>query len=198
MAGVPRYIHRVCRLLSGAQELLDSHAGSRGDGFRQSRFGLGPVGRFDSLRHQQVCDGNRLRSQQCAGVHSAGSGRFGGDNDRHGSYSLERRFALHTFYVLHLVCKRLGARYGLASVRTGDGALVLGPRTWREDVDLERRPQHRRRRDGSVGRVGNHRVRPLERCFLFPRHRGRADSDSRLYAGARYSAVVRSAAYRAL
>ena len=42
-------------------------------------------------------------------------------------------------YVLHLICKWLGARYGLASVWPGDGSLVFCPGTRRKDVYMEYR-----------------------------------------------------------
>ena len=55
------------------------------------------------------------------------------------TYPVDGQFAFYHAYVLHLICKWLGARYGLASVWPGDGSLVFCPGTRRKDVYMEYR-----------------------------------------------------------
>ena len=64
---------------------------------------------------------------------------IGSDYDFYGSYPVDCQFAFYHAYVLHLICKWLGARYGLASVWPGDGSLVFCPGTRRKDVYMEYR-----------------------------------------------------------
>ena len=72
-------------------------------------------------------------------VHTFGIDSFGSDYDCYGSYPVDGQFAFYHAYVLHLICKWLGARYGLASVWPGDGSLVFCPGTRRKDVYMEYR-----------------------------------------------------------
>ena len=72
-------------------------------------------------------------------VHTFGIDSFGSDYDCYGSYPVDGQFAFYHAYVLHLICKWLGARYGLASVWPGNGSLVFCPGTRRKDVYMEYR-----------------------------------------------------------
>ena len=156
-AGLHRHLHRLCRLLPRAQELLDGHSGTGPLGLRQERTEHRPVDECRGLRPFEIPHGKRLGPQQRPGFPAlgTGAGRAVDDvHDRPGTAARPRtQGAGHRPHGGPELPGGMVQRHGLAPVRAGHDALVLAERTRHEDVDLELRPQRRRGSCGSHGRL---------------------------------------------